>query len=66
MTKDKNLLLKKWKDKITLLGKRIKVENNGKIYYGKAVDISEKGRLVICTQSGELIKFWAGDTSIDK
>lgn len=63
---DKEKLLEKWKRKISLLGKNVVVQSDGKKYTGKAVDIAKDGRLILLTDKSELKKFWAADTSVRK
>ncbi|MFW6270961.1 MAG: biotin--[acetyl-CoA-carboxylase] ligase [Bacillota bacterium] len=57
-------LLKIWKNKLKCLNKRVVIDSNGKIYRGKAVDVSLKGELVIKDEKGKEHSFWTGDTSL--
>lgn len=66
LTGNKDMILKEWKKKINLLGKEIKLENEGEIWQGEAIDITKDGRLMISTSNGDIKKFWTGDTSIIK
>mgnify|MGYP006281276969 CR=1 FL=1 len=65
LTADKeDVLLNQWRDKLAIVGKCIEISSNGKIYTGEVIDLSDKGELILKTQSGEIKSFWAGDTSL--
>lgn len=57
-------LLEQWKSRLTMINKRITINSQGRIYRGIARDVSERGELILETESGERRSFWAGDTSL--
>jgi len=61
---EKEKLLEEWKNKISLLGNKVKVRSDGKVFFGKAIDIDKDGRLVLLTEKSKIKKFWAGDASV--
>jgi BirA family biotin operon repressor/biotin-[acetyl-CoA-carboxylase] ligase len=58
-------ILKKYKSKCRMLGKRIKVRTMDKTVKGKAVDIDNEGNLILETK-GKKLKLNEGDVSIAK
>jgi biotin-[acetyl-CoA-carboxylase] ligase BirA-like protein len=57
---DSALILKEWKSYNNILGKRIDVNIGDKIITGKAIDISEKGALILKTDTGEIEEIISG------
>ncbi|MFW5986528.1 MAG: biotin--[acetyl-CoA-carboxylase] ligase, partial [Halanaerobiales bacterium] len=55
-----------WKERLQLLGQKIVIESGGKKYRGIAVDISCRGELLLKDNRGDILSFWAGDTSLVK
>ncbi|MFW5985684.1 MAG: biotin--[acetyl-CoA-carboxylase] ligase [Halanaerobiaceae bacterium] len=58
-------ILKQWKNKLDILGHRVQIKTNNRDYYGRAIDISEGGALILEDESGKQHKFWAGEASLD-
>ncbi|MBS3810585.1 MAG: biotin--[acetyl-CoA-carboxylase] ligase [Halanaerobiales bacterium] len=66
-TEKYNKIIKQWKEKMSMMDKVITVKNiNNKLVYGKVVDISNKGELILKKQDGKIEKYIAGDVSINK
>lgn len=59
-------IISSWKNRLQLIGREIIIESAGNEYQGKAVDISQRGELLLQDESGEIQSFWAGDTSLVK
>lgn len=60
----RTLLLKKWKELSTTIGKNVKVTVGKNNIFGFAEDIDDEGRLILRTQSGIEQKISAGDITI--
>jgi BirA family transcriptional regulator, biotin operon repressor / biotin---[acetyl-CoA-carboxylase] ligase len=52
------------KDMSNMLGKTISTENNRKAVFGKAVDIDERGALVVKDASGKMHRIFSGDVEL--
>ncbi len=59
-------LLTIWKDKLAIIGEEVTIYSNDNVYYGRVLDISDQGELVLLDDFGESHKFWAGDVSLRK
>lgn len=57
---DSALILEEWKSYNNILGKRIDVDIGDKIITGKAIDINEKGALILKTDTGETKEIISG------
>lgn len=57
---DSALILKEWKSYNNILGKRIDVNIGDKIITGKAIALSEKGALILKTDTGEIEEIISG------
>lgn len=55
-----------YRERSLLIGKEISFEKSGKIMRAKAVDIDEKARLVVVTESGERLALSSGEVSLLK
>ncbi len=55
-----------YRERSLLIGKDISFEKSGKIMRAKAVDIDEKARLVVVTESGERIALSSGEVTLIK
>lgn len=56
-----DLVLEKWKAFSATLGRKVKIVTPEKEYSGKAIDIDEKGVLILELENGKRRKFLAGD-----
>ena len=54
------MILEEWKSYNNILGKRIDVDIGDKIITGKAIDINEKGALILKTDTGETKEIISG------
>lgn len=63
-TKDLSLLLSEYKRYCITLGKKVKVIQGEEVIYGKAVDLTARGELVIQKDDGSYIAVFAGEVSV--
>ncbi|MFW6022532.1 MAG: biotin--[acetyl-CoA-carboxylase] ligase [Halanaerobiaceae bacterium] len=61
-----NELLEKWKSNLNVIGEEVIIYSNKKTFYGKVIDISTQGELILQDKKNILHKFWAGDVSLRK
>ena len=58
------LLFNTWKSKLNTLGKAIRLEYNGQVIEGVAIDVDQNGALSIRTANNEVISVLAGDIAL--
>lgn len=61
--KEISLILKEWKSYSHTLGKKIKINIGENIVTGEAIDVNEKGELILKKKDGELIEIISGTIS---
>ncbi len=64
--KDFNSVISKWKKRCEMLGKEIMVIQNGKTIKGKAIDIEERGFLLLEVEGSKVLKLSSGDATLVK
>ncbi len=59
-------LLTVWKKNLAIIGEEVTIFSNDNVYYGKVLDISDQGELILLDYNGTDRKFWAGDVTLRK
>jgi BirA family biotin operon repressor/biotin-[acetyl-CoA-carboxylase] ligase len=68
LNKSKNFdsIIERWKKRCDMFGKEITVIHSGKTITGKAIDVDEKGLLILEVENSKKIKLSSGDVTIVK
>jgi BirA family biotin operon repressor/biotin-[acetyl-CoA-carboxylase] ligase len=61
-----NLILRAWRDRAQIKGKRLKVTSFGEVITGTGVDVDSDGALILETRSGERKRVVVGDVEYKK
>ncbi len=65
-SKNFNSIIERWKKRCDMFGKEITVIYAGKTITGKAIDVDEKGLLILELENSNIIKLSSGDVTIVK
>lgn len=60
------ILLEIWKEKLGIIGEEVAIYSSDNVYYGRVLDISDQGELILKDDKNISHKFWAGDVSLRK